>query len=215
MLFGLFFVYLACLSPSAGAAASDPLAQVYAKVVPLIQRRNGTLWIPVEVDACPADPRNNRGGCMVQTPVRDMSQLTWYHLLFSMPGRTSPYIDVTYNAVNDSVVVLDIFSPPYMEDMPRSLPYKPADYDNVTLIIAYALAQRFGNAPGIWALNVRWPVVPCLTEAVYIFNFNNGTQWGYWFVGTTSGKVCYTSTTNPVPSNPNCQGPDWSPKCLN
>lgn len=196
------------LSPSPTGGGGDTIDTLLDRLVPYIQRRNGTHWVPIEVDACPTDPFQTVP-CILQNMVGDITKLTFFHVVFFYVNRTQPYIDVRVNAT--TTLVVDMFEP-YLDDFPWSL----LTTQRWNIVTAWRNTQQLTNITQVFALNYRFPAVPCLTEAVYIFNtLDRQGAWKMWYFGSHSGKICNGSSTTGS-AGPGCQtNPDWMPHCLN
>eukprot|EP00759_Apiculatamorpha_spiralis_P000580 PhF_6_TR10213/c0_g1_i1/m.15833 len=189
---------------------ADIFDVLFQAFVPVIQKRNGSNWVPIEVDMCHTDPHYTIP-CIMQPVVTSIDGFTYFRVVFFMVNKTQPYIQVERNATS-SMVITDVFAP-YLDDDPWELPQHNG---RSQIDIAWKTTRQLTNlTTGLWALNFRFPATPCVTESVYIFNFLDAKgKWRMWYYGATSGKVCNTSSTTGS-NEPGCSNPIWLPHCLN
>eukprot|EP01062_Namystynia_karyoxenos_P056893 TRINITY_DN47812_c0_g1_i1.p1 TRINITY_DN47812_c0_g1~~TRINITY_DN47812_c0_g1_i1.p1 ORF type:complete len:250 (+),score=26.51 TRINITY_DN47812_c0_g1_i1:80-829(+) len=201
-----------CGCAASGAARGGYFEHKVLEGMARIAEKYGANWQPAEADINPgpANPLN-------MTSLESAAQV---HIDAVHPNNTVPAIEALCNISDAQPTVCSFVyhTDPLLED--RTWPDLPVGRAGfLTAEEALARIRTKTSCPAFVALSFRWPVFPCASEHLYIFNCGIPPQSPpvRYFVGARTGNVCRTMSTERGGSAPNgtyCYAPENLPHCL-
>eukprot|EP01062_Namystynia_karyoxenos_P000090 TRINITY_DN10022_c0_g1_i1.p2 TRINITY_DN10022_c0_g1~~TRINITY_DN10022_c0_g1_i1.p2 ORF type:complete len:273 (+),score=78.34 TRINITY_DN10022_c0_g1_i1:71-820(+) len=168
-------------------------------------------WFAAEADINPGPPN-----ALNMTSLESPAQI---HIDAVHQNATFPAVEAFCNVSTKKPTVCDFVyhTDPLLED--RTWPPLPVGHIGyLTAEDALARIRSKAPCPTFVALSFRWPVWPCASEYLYIFNCAvPPSQPDRFFVGARTGNVCRTMSTERggmMPNGTYCYAPENLPDCL-